>query len=310
MSPLLPIDTRSSSLVIRELITRLRVEDVMSRTVLTATRGTTLRAIQHLMKEKGVTGIPIVEQKRLFGMVSVDDIIRALDEGHIDAAAEQHMTRALVTLEEHLPLSLAIAAFEKHPFGRFPVINREGLLAGVLSSRDILTGLLLAINAEVDRLEELIPGTGIDTDTAFMAEYPVKRYDMDNTGKASVAVKKACARRGIDPHTCRRIAVSAYELEMNLALHSSGGVLTCSLTPDSFRVVSRDSGPGIADVDLAVQEGYTTARDWIKSLGFGAGMGLSNVKRVSDSFHITSAPGHGTVVTATILLHPQSPAQE
>ncbi len=303
MSSNLPIDIANSSLVIRELITRLRVCDVMSTDVITAARSDTLRSVQMKMKEKGITGVPISEKGRVFGIISVDDIIQALDEGHITDRVDMHMTKNVVLLEEYLPLSLAVSHFQRYPYGRFPVVNKEGLLAGIISSRDILTKLLLEINREVDRLETLLPASVPQSERhSGFREYTIKKYDLDNGGKATESAKKMCESIGLDSRTCRRIAVIVYELEINLAIHSYGGVISCSYTPECFRIVSRDNGPGIADAGLAATPGYTTANDWVKSLGFGAGMGLPNVKRVADEFHINSARGHGTVVTAAVFL--------
>ncbi len=281
---------------------RLRVADVMSTRLFTVPRDTSLRDVQHLMKKEGITGVPIAEDRRVYGMISVDDIINALDCGYIDDPAHLHMTRNVVVLEEHLPLTLAVSSFQNYSYGRFPVVDKTGLLVGVISSRDILTKMLVEINKEVDRLENLIPTTETSQPKDFHREFVVKQYDLDTAGIASGTVKKHCTSQGIDPRTCRRIAVAVYELEVNLAIHSVGGVLTCSLRGDSFRVVSRDNGPGIQDVDRAMTEAYTTAVDWVKALGFGAGMGLPNVKRVSDDFTISSTLHHGTVVTATIYL--------
>lgn len=301
MTGTLPIPPQQS-LVIRELITRLRVQDVMSTNISCARRNDSLRTIQQIMKQRGISGVPVVDDGRLYGIVSVDDIIRALDKGHIDEIAEKHMSRNVVFLEENMPLSLAITHFDKYSFGRFPVINKESRLVGIVTSRDILTRLLVEINREVDKLETLLPMAPPAESARFSKQWQVRKYDMDNAGKVSSEVKKRCTELGVDSRTCRRIAVAVYELEINLVVHSEGGQLHCLLSHDSFKVVAQDQGPGIADVDLAMQEGYSTAIDWIKSLGFGAGMGLPNVKRVSDDFEISSQFGVGTRVQAVIHL--------
>ena len=114
-------------------------------------------------------------------------------------------------------------------------------------------------------------------------------------------------KRGIDPKIIRRVAIAAYELEMNLVVHSDGGTLTFRADEGEVQLIAKDQGPGIANVDLAMQEGWTTANDWVKSLGFGAGMGLPNAKRVSDEFHIASELGKGTTVTVRDVLPPRPP---
>jgi anti-sigma regulatory factor (Ser/Thr protein kinase) len=100
----------------------------------------------------------------------------------------------------------------------------------------------------------------------------------------------------------RRIAVAAYELEINLCVHSDGGVLSWQVSSGRAEVIARDAGPGIEDVEWACRDGTSTANEWIRSLGFGAGMGLVNVRRVSDEFEITSKKGSGTTVKAVIYI--------
>ena len=100
----------------------------------------------------------------------------------------------------------------------------------------------------------------------------------------------------------RRVAVASYEVELNLVIHSRGGVLTLEVEPDRVRLVSRDVGPGIPDVELAMREGYSTANEEARSLGFGAGMGLPNMKRNADQFAIESAVGVGTTIEMSFCL--------
>ena len=100
----------------------------------------------------------------------------------------------------------------------------------------------------------------------------------------------------------RRVAVASYEVELNLVIHSRGGVLTLEVEPGRVRLVSRDVGPGIPDVELAMREGYSTANEEARSLGFGAGMGLPNMKRNADQFAIESAVGVGTTIEMSFCL--------
>ena len=102
------------------------------------------------------------------------------------------------------------------------------------------------------------------------------------------------------PRLSVKAAVASYELEMNLVVHSNGGKLIFRLDPEKITIRTIDTGPGIADVNQALEVGYSTANEWIRSLGFGAGMGLPNVKRVADEFSLTSASGQATEATAVI----------
>ncbi|MCF7929452.1 MAG: CBS domain-containing protein [Spirochaetales bacterium] len=299
----LPFDTLDSSLTLVELIYRLKIKDAMVRNVHTAGRTDSLRTIQKLMKESSVTGIPVKDGKRLIGLVSVDDIMSALDGNYIEDKAEDHMSRNLIVLEDDMPLSFAISYFEKYRYGRFPVLNKDKELVGIISSRDIIVSLLLEINKEVERLERENDSGSQQTESGHMVRrFMVKQLDFEKAGKASTEIKKLLKAKGIDTRLIRRIAVAAYELEMNLVVHTHGGSLSITLEPDHVEIRAQDRGPGIEDVELAQTEGYSTANEWIRSLGFGAGMGLPNVKRVSDQFSIQSKPGEGSLVVCTINL--------
>lgn len=121
--------------------------------------------------------------------------------------------------------------------------------------------------------------------------------DFTSAGKASVQVKKLLRQLTFDAETIRRVSISMYEGEINMVIHANGGEADVYVWDDRVKVVLTDTGPGIPDVALAMQEGYSTAKDNIRSLGFGAGMGLPNMKRYSDSMEIDTVVGKGTVVT-------------
>ena len=298
----IPLNTDNSPSVILEMIFRLKIKDVMTRNVITADKNSTMREIQKIMKTERITGVPIVENSRLKGIVSMEDILSTMDEGNIEETASLHMTRNVTVLEEDMPLSFAINYMDKYRYGRFPVLNMNKSLVGIITSRDIVNHLLLEMNREMTRLEDLIPrhekeGTG-PQELTFICH----RYDFEKAGKASTEIKKALKTRDIDRKIIRRIAVASYELEINQVVHSLGGRLQFHLDDEKVLITASDSGPGIKDVQKALTEGFSTANDWIRSLGFGAGMGLPNVIRVSDDFHIESTPGEGTVVTSLIYL--------
>ena len=121
--------------------------------------------------------------------------------------------------------------------------------------------------------------------------------DFTSAGKASVQVKKLLRQLDFDAETIRRVSVAMYEGEINMVIHADGGDANVYVWDNSVKVVLADKGPGIPDVELAMQEGYSTAKDNIRSLGFGAGMGLPNMKRYSDSLEIDTVVGKGTTVT-------------
>ncbi len=124
--------------------------------------------------------------------------------------------------------------------------------------------------------------------------------DMDLAGIASSTLKKKLQQIGVDNSIIKRTVVALYEAEINMVIHGGGGDITIEVTPTEIHCELVDHGPGIADVNLAMQEGYSTATDAIREMGFGAGMGLPNIQRNSDHMEIQTAPGKGTTVKIMI----------
>lgn len=125
--------------------------------------------------------------------------------------------------------------------------------------------------------------------------------DFASAGEASAKMKGILRMIGIDPALTRRVTIAAYEAELNMVIHSHGGQMTLSISPDVIFLSCVDSGPGIEDIDMAMQEGYSTASNDIRMMGFGAGMGLPNMKRNSDKFSIRSDK-KGTVIEMRFLI--------
>jgi len=126
--------------------------------------------------------------------------------------------------------------------------------------------------------------------------YPVQTAAYESAGDASASIKRKLKQLGIDSAILRRIAVASYEAELNLIIHSQGGELIMEMTPQCINLISKDVGPGIADISQALKEGYSTASEEARDLGFGAGMGLPNMKRNADQFDISSKLGEGTTI--------------
>ena len=134
------------------------------------------------------------------------------------------------------------------------------------------------------------------------AEYPVEKGDYTRAGEASADIKRRLKQLGVSSMVMRRVAVASYEVELNLVIHSLGGVLTLDVDADGIWLVSQDVGPGIPDVEMAMREGFSTANEEARSLGFGAGMGLPNMKRNADDFEIESEVGKGTRISMRFVL--------
>ncbi len=135
---------------------------------------------------------------------------------------------------------------------------------------------------------------------AITFHYDVDGTDFTSAGQASVQIKKNLRQLGIDPEIIRRVSIAMYEGEINMVIHAHGGAADVTVSPEAVEIVLSDTGPGIADIGLAMQEGYSTASDSIRSLGFGAGMGLPNMKRYTDSMEIDTEVGKGTTITMRV----------
>lgn len=132
------------------------------------------------------------------------------------------------------------------------------------------------------------------------SEYSIAKGDYDSAGIVSAIIKKKLKNFDFSREVIRRVAVVSYEAELNIIIHSNGGKLKCDIYPDMVRISTNDLGPGIADLELAMTPGYSTAEEEAQILGFGAGMGLPNMKKNSDIFDIQSELGKGTQITMCI----------
>lgn len=131
-------------------------------------------------------------------------------------------------------------------------------------------------------------------ESVYREEFPVKGGDFAKAGKVACRIKELLKDLGLDATTVRRAAIAAYEAEMNVIMYAWEGRMDLAVSPDEVRITVDDRGPGIADVELALTEGYSTATREMRELGFGAGMGLPNIKKNSDVFSIDSRTGQGT----------------
>jgi CBS domain-containing protein len=321
-NPTIPLSADSSPDAVIELLFKLKVKDVMTTKVFTAAPQDSMRSIQKVMKQKGFTGVPIVEEEKLVGIVSVDNLIDVLNAGKIDDTVRQHMTKNPIVLQDVMPVSFCVSYFNKYRFGRFPVLTAEGALVGIVTQSDVINALLVAINKEVEILEQeahkfqikqnkppassigqSFTGEGFPLDSGTeVFEFTTEPFNFETAGKASTEIKKRLKAMNVKPDLTRRIGIASYELEINQVVHSYGGMMRYYIHPDKVIIEAEDTGPGIPDIAKALTEGFSTATENVRALGFGAGMGLPNTKRVSDDFNISSAEGAGTTVHATFYL--------
>ena len=289
------------------LVFELRVCNAMSSPSITATPTDTLRSIQHLMKGHRISGVPILANDVLVGIISIEDIINALDGGYINDPVERWMSRKIVTLRDHFSLVRAVAEFDRHGYGRFPVLDVNNRLVGIITPGDVTTCLMhhLERRAEEALAKEaalIAARTADEKAPRIVINADVKPGDFESAGKLSQRMRETLRVRGVAPDVRRRAAIIAYEAETNIIIHSLGGRITAVIDSRKVRIQAVDNGPGIENVKLAMQEGWSTAGPLARELGFGAGMGLPNIKRCADRFSIRSGLGSGTKLQATVFL--------
>lgn len=130
--------------------------------------------------------------------------------------------------------------------------------------------------------------------------YDVNAYDFTCAGEASGKLKRSLKNLGFNSAVIRNVAIAVYEAEINMVIHAEGGVIDAIITPECITVILADHGPGIPDIELAMKEGYSTAPENVRALGFGAGMGLPNIKKYTDEMNIDTVIGVGTTITLKV----------
>lgn len=296
---------------IQELVYELPIKRVMTTQVITVSPDTTMSELKEILRVNRISGTPVLEQGRLVGIVSIEDLIKALENGDIHAPVRERMSTRLITVQANESVVEAVKKFAQYKVGRLPVVNERGELVGILTGGDITRGLLEAIGLdyhaeEISRYRARHIFEDIVSDqTGLILRYRVKARDFAGGGGASSKIKRALDRLGAPPQVQRRVAIAAYEAEMNLIIHTdNGGELIAEIQPEVIRIVATDNGPGIPDIEQAMQPGFSTAPNWIRELGFGAGMGLSNIKKCADAMKLDSQVGVGTRLEIVIHIQP------
>lgn len=294
-----------------------RVGQVMTREVIAATPSTSLLELKEIMRTHRISGVPVVDDNgELVGVISLEDLLRAFEQGATNATVGERMSTALITIREADSVDAAVAKFQQTGVGRLPVLNSWGQLVGVLTKGDITRGLVHEVQAETQdeeiaryRASHIFRDVESD-DTSLVLRYKVAPRDFTHGGNASSRIKRALMRLGADPQIVRRAAIASYEAEMNLIIHTDhGGVITAEVDASQLKMMFKDDGPGIANLQRALEEvGYTTTPPEIRQMGFGGGKGLKNIRKCADQMHLDSKVGLGTQLEITILLHTWEPS--
>lgn len=298
---------------VHELIREMRVSRVMTAAVFTTSPAASMGELKELLREHHISGVPVVENGALAGIVSLEDLIHALENGKLASPVRDFMTSGnLIIARANEPVMEAVRRFEVTKIGRMPVLDTQDNLVGILTRGDIMEALLGALQEvynEVERTHERPEHffEALESDsTSLVLRYTVKRGDFTRGGDASAKIKQALLRIGASPILARRVAIATYEAEVNLIIHTdNGGTITADIKPAEISVLAEDRGPGIPDVELARQPGYSTATAEIREMGFGAGMGLVNIDRCTDDMSIWSAMGIGTRLQMIFRVSPE-----
>jgi CBS domain-containing protein len=291
---------------LQELTYELRVEDAMSRKVFTVSPDATMAEFREVLRANRISGTPVLEDGKMVGIVSIEDLIKALAAGQTNATVRERMHPKPVVLYADEPLVHAVSKFSELSFGRFPVVDRAGQLVGIIVQGDIVRAMLKRM--EVSYREEEIHRYRashifediIADEVALVFGYRVRARDFTRAGEASGGLKRTLGRLGIHPAIIRRVAVATFEAEINIVSYSEGGEIVAEVRPHRIKIEALDKGEGIADIEQAMQQGYSTAPDWVREMGFGAGMGLSNIKTCADVMKLESTVGVGTHLTILI----------
>jgi anti-sigma regulatory factor (Ser/Thr protein kinase) len=143
----------------------------------------------------------------------------------------------------------------------------------------------------------------VSSDLGLSERFEISGGDFSKAGTISTKIKEILQEIGIDPTIIRRAAIASYEAEMNVVMYANSGSVILNITPEKLHLQLEDNGPGIEDIEKAMQEGFSTATDKMREMGFGAGMGLPNIKRNADRFEISSTPGEGTSLDIVFCLN-------
>jgi CBS domain-containing protein/anti-sigma regulatory factor (Ser/Thr protein kinase) len=296
--------------ILQELVYELKISEVMTSKVVTVAPQTSMAELSEILRKHRISGAPVLENGELIGIISIEDLIKALAAGEMDVAVEQKMTRDPVTLSPDEPVVLAVDRFSHYGFGRFPVVDGQGKLVGIITQGDITRGLLKKLEVEYHE-EEIrryrashIFEDVVSSHTSIFLHYDVVARDFEHAGEVSSKIKRALNRLGFSPEIVRRAAIAAYESEMNIIIHADeGGEMVVDVQPERITIRAVDTGPGIPDLEQAMRPGFSTAPEWIREMGFGAGMGLSNIQRCTDEIRLESPLGTRTSLEAVIYLN-------
>jgi CBS domain-containing protein/anti-sigma regulatory factor (Ser/Thr protein kinase) len=292
----------------------LKAADIMTKDLVTLSPDKKVSQAKELMKIRKISGIPIVDKENtLLGIISIEDIIKALETNTINNPLSQLMSKKVMTLKPNENLASIVEKFHTRKVGRFPVVNKKNQILGIITKEDIQDGILEKFNLlyihDKKRNSTLNQEFSFITGEKLTIKDAKFHYEIDTdipaAGTGAALLKQFLKQQKISDEICRKVGIAAYEAETNVVIHSqSRGDIYCFLREDRIIVRVTDSGIGIEDIGHAMVEGFSTAPDHIREMGFGAGMGIPNMKRFSDKLMLISEKNIGTQVELVFFLNP------
>lgn len=291
----------------KEFFYDLTAEKIMNSVLIFLKEDNIIKEAQDIMKIKKISGVPIVDDNhRLVNIISTEDIIKALENGIINKKIKELNKKKIITLLENDGFEKIVECVATYGYGRYPVLNSSGKLSGIITKQDILyavVGKLSVLYLHDERRREVLDSplsillkNKIDENKPEFT-YEIDVTDVNKAGEGSALLKEYLLANKFDKALVRKISISIYEAEVNVVIHGGGkGRIIVTVDDESIVVFVEDSGPGIENIEQVMQPGFSTAPEYIRSLGFGAGMGLPNIKRFADKMIITSEKYKGTKV--------------
>jgi CBS domain-containing protein/anti-sigma regulatory factor (Ser/Thr protein kinase) len=309
-------DAREISRV-EELSYDLKISEVMTRDVKTVAPDLPMRNVLEILRMGRISGVPVIQNNEMVGILSIEDIVRAMQKNDLASPVEKYMSSRVVSVNAYDSVVKAIETFSTNRKGRLPVVDENGKLVGIITKGDITRGILNALQRDYHeeelrryRASHLFEDITSDR-TSLILRYDIKARDYANGGQASSHIKRALLRLGATPQLARQCGIAIYEAEMNLIIHTDhGGTIRVQIEPHRILMQTTDDGPGIADVAKALTPGWSTATQEVRDMGFGAGMGLVNISRCVDKMTLDSAVGKGTKLFMEIILRPEERFKE
>lgn len=298
---------------VEELTYELKIEEVMTKNLSVVSPDLKMEEILETFRQRRISGAPVVAEKQLVGIISIEDLIHCLRANDLDSPVSKYMSTKLLTARATDPVIEALKLFVNSHYGRLPVLDSNNKLVGIITKGDITSGILKALQHDYQeeeirryRASHLFEDIVSDR-SSLILRYTIKQGDFIHGGAASSAIKKALLRLGASPQIARRASIAIYEAEMNLIIHTTqGGIIRVEIEPKQISINISDEGPGIEDVELAMRPGFSTASEMVRELGFGAGMGLVNIQRCVDSMRLESVYGKGTNLRLKINLQEEA----